>query len=141
MKISTRGQYSLEALLCLAVSSGDKPRSIRAISEQSGISDGYLEQLFIPLKKKGLVIGSRGVQGGYALAKDPSRISAGDVLRAVETSLHPVPCVQGGYCKREKSCASRRTWKTIDSALEEVLNSVKISDLIMVYRGLSGEVV
>lgn len=139
MKISTRGQYSLEALLCLATATSEKPYSIHTISEKTRISDGYLEQLFIPLKKAGLVTGSRGVQGGYRLAKDPKEITARQVLELMETSLHTIPCLNGEECSKAEVCESKAVWKDVESAIENVMCSTTLADLMETYRSLEGE--
>lgn len=140
MKISTRGQYSLEALLCLATSPTDKPVSIHAISELTRLSDGYLEQLFIPLKKAGFVAGSRGVQGGYKLGKPSEKISVGEVLEAMETSLRPVPCMNGGKCERSAACSTKKVWQGLDKAMQETVRTVTLKDLVAVFHGIRGDV-
>lgn len=138
MKISTRGQYALESLLCLAVSTEPTPLSIHAIAERTRLSEGYLEQLFIPLKRAGFIVGSRGVQGGYRLAKKPCEISAFDVLNHMETSLRSVPCQQGGECERKDRCKSRELWEAVECAFEKTLRSVTLEDLVKIYRGVEG---
>ncbi len=137
MKISTRGQYALEALLCLATGDSKHPRSIHSIAEATKLSEGYLEQLFIPLKKAGFVAGSRGVQGGYRLTRNPGEISAFDVLDKMETSLRSVPC-QGGDCPRKGRCESKDLWDKVSGSLEAILKAVSLEDLATIYRGVQG---
>lgn len=138
MKISTRGQYALEALLSLASKTSESPSSIHSIAEETKLSEGYLEQLFIPLKKAGFVIGSRGVQGGYRLAKKPGEISAYDILSKMETSLRSVPCQNGGECPRKEACESKEVWDKVSGALEATLKTVSLEDLATIYRGVQG---
>ncbi len=89
MRISTRGRYSLEALLYMTImNTAGETLSTRTISEATGISSGYLEQLFIPLKQAGILDGSRGPKGGYRLALPATVISVGTILRCMENSLH-----------------------------------------------------
>lgn len=140
MKISMRGQYALEALLCLSTEPQEVPCSIHSISEKTKISEGFLEQLFIPLKKAKLVQSCRGVQGGYRLNRAPSEISAFDVLSVVETSLKAVPCQGGGDCERAPVCDSKNIWQQMGNSLEGVLKSVTLEDLGMAWRMLRGEV-
>ncbi len=129
MKISTRGQYALEAALCLAANRGSR-LSTREISERTGISAGYLEQLFIPLKRDGVLDGARGPRGGYLLARDPEKISAGDVLRSAEQNVAVVPCVKGeGLCAKEGDCIAQRTWVELDRAIAARIDSVSLADL------------
>ncbi|MBP5246534.1 MAG: Rrf2 family transcriptional regulator [Fibrobacter sp.] len=139
MKISTRGQYSLEALLCLATATSEKPYSIHTIAEKTHISDGYLEQLFIPLKKAGYVSGSRGVQGGYRLAKDPKEIVAYQVLDLMETSLHTIPCLNGEECTKSNICESKVVWTDVESSIEKVMRSVTLADLMETYNSFQGD--
>lgn len=139
MKISTRGQYSLEALLCLATATEDKPYSIHTIAEKTHISDGYLEQLFIPLKKAGFVTGSRGVQGGYRLAKAPQEITAYQVLNLMETTLHSIPCLNGGECSKFEICESRTVWEDVETSIESVIHAITLADLVSIFRNIQGE--
>ena len=65
MKISTRGRYALEAVLDMALHVSDGHESLKNISDRTGISENYLEQIFAVLRKKGIVESVRGAQGGY----------------------------------------------------------------------------
>ncbi len=130
MRISTRGQYSLEALLFLALLPDGTSASTRSISENTGISDGYLEQLFIPLKNAGIIRGIRGARGGYLPGRDPAEISAGDILRAVEGSLEPVACLTEGTCPAEARCISRNTWAALYDEIAGCVDSITLKDLV-----------
>jgi Rrf2 family protein len=150
MRISTKGRYSLEALLYLALrqeAAGIKPGEVntaaeqyvstREIAEASGYSEGYLEQLFIPLRKAGLIRGVRGPQGGYHLGKPPEQIRAGDILRAVEGSLKPADCVEDKQCPKSKKCESRRTWDALYKCITETVDSITLLDLMKAFGRLS----
>lgn len=136
MRISTKGQYALEAMLALALAGTDEKVSIRQIGEWTGLSDSYLEQIFALLKKSKLVISNRGNKGGYRLAKDPDNITAGDVLRAAEGSLAPVRCtdLETGNCADQDSCLTQSVWKHIDDVINREVNSKTLSDLASFYR-------
>lgn len=82
MKLSTKGRYGLRAMIDLARYSEKEPVSIGSVAARQEISERYLEQLVALLKKAGLVKSIRGASGGYVLAKKPSEISVGDILRA-----------------------------------------------------------
>jgi len=129
MRISTRGRYSLEALLYLALLSDGSFASTRGISAYTGISDGYLEQLFIPLRKAGLIRGIRGAQGGYLLAKPAADILVGDILRAVEGSLEPVACLGKERCQSEPVCLSRHTWGVLYREISVCIDSITLFEL------------
>jgi Rrf2 family protein len=110
--------------------------STRSISEKTGISDGYLEQLFIPLRKAGIVHGIRGPQGGYHPGRPPEKITVGDVLRAVEGPLEPVACVRAKVCPEEKHCISRHTWSELYEEIVGCVNSITLSDLAEAYHSM-----
>lgn len=134
MRISTRGRYSLEALLYLALLPEGGFASTRSISENTGISEGYLEQLFIPLKKNGLIHGIRGSQGGYLPGKPAAEILVGDILRAVEGPLAPVACLSGGICPAEAKCITRPTWGDLFAEITECIDGVSLADLVFSYH-------
>ena len=130
MRISTRGRYSLEALLYLALLPEGSFASTRTIAGQTGISDGYLEQLFIPLKKAGIVRGIRGAQGGYLPGRLPAEITVGDILRAVEGSLEPVACLSSETCPSSGSCITRHTWAQLYREISACVDSITLADLV-----------
>ena len=71
MKLSTKGRYAMVALVELAMAKGDDRVSLAEISKRQDISLAYLEQLFVKLRRAGLVEAARGPGGGYRLAKNP----------------------------------------------------------------------
>lgn len=133
MRISTRGQYSLEALLYLALLPEGEFASTRTISENTGISDGYLEQLFIPLKSAGIIRGIRGARGGYLLGRKPAEITSGDILRAVEGPLEPVACLSSDTCPAEALCITRHTWSRLYGEITDCVDSITLADLVGAY--------
>jgi Rrf2 family protein len=134
MRISTKGRYSLEALLYMALLPEGDFSSTRAIAEDTGISDGYLEQLFIPLRKAGIIQGIRGPQGGYLPGKSPEEITVGDVLRAVEGSLEPVDCVRSRVCPIEDQCRSHHTWRELYQEIAACVDAISLTDLVEAYQ-------
>ena len=141
MKISTKGRYALEAVTDLVLHAGDQYGSIRGIAQRRGLSDNYLEQLFLQLRRAGLVESVRGPQGGYRLARDPSAVSAGDVLRAAEGSLAPVDCLEregDASCAREERCVTRNVWFRLSQEIGEVLDRLSIEALVAAVRQEQG---
>jgi len=134
MRISTRGRYSLEALLFLALLPEERYASTREISAQTGISDGYLEQLFIPLKKAGIIRGIRGPTGGYLPGRNPELITVGDILRSVEGSLAPVACIDSGSCPSESECLSRHTWDRLYREISSCIDGITLADLAAAHQ-------
>lgn len=132
MKISTKGRYGLRAMIDLALYSEEDVVSIQSIANRQNISDSYLEQLVRNLKKEGLVIGIRGAQGGYKLAKPADEISVGDVLRALEGNLDAVTCGsdKNEHCQGEDLCVTRYVWQRINKSIQETVDSIMISQLV-----------
>jgi Rrf2 family cysteine metabolism transcriptional repressor len=102
MKISTKGRYGLEALVALALHQGEGPVSLKSISERCGLSEAYILQIFLVLRRAGIVTSTRGAQGGYMLSREPLQITAGEVLVALEGPLSPVSCKIGRASCRER---------------------------------------
>jgi Rrf2 family protein len=136
MRISTKGRYSLEALLYMALLPEGDYSSTREIAEKTGLSDGYLEQLFIPLRKAGIVKGIRGPQGGYLPAKALDQIKVGDILRTVEGALEPVDCIKSKDCPMAAECLSRNTWAELYQQINKCVDSVTLADLTASYEAL-----
>jgi Rrf2 family protein len=137
MRISTKGRYALEALLYICLLPPGEYASTRSIAEHTGISDGYLEQLFIPLRKAGIVRGIRGSQGGYLPARSIEKITLGAVLRAVEGSLEPVACAaQSDICDKSKGCMSRHTWVELYRAIADCVDSISLAEMVKSFQAM-----
>jgi Rrf2 family transcriptional regulator, iron-sulfur cluster assembly transcription factor len=87
VKLTTRGRYSVKALLDLSLQPGYGPASVQSIAQRQALPAPYLEKLLIAMRQAGLVVSLRGAQGGYRLAKKPSQIFVGDILAAVGESI------------------------------------------------------
>lgn len=104
MLLTTKGRYGLKAVFDIALN-GSAPLSLKTIATRQGISDSYLEILISTLKKGGIVISTRGAQGGYELARDPDEITVGDILRVLEGPMAPAECVMESH-EHQKGCTS-----------------------------------
>ncbi len=89
MKISTKGRYGLRALLDMAAHA-DETTTLANIAERQSVSLGYLEQIFSTLRKAGIVIGTKGPQGGYALAQPADRLEVQTILDVLEGDLFTI---------------------------------------------------
>lgn len=136
MRISTRGVYALEAMLALGSPGTDERVSIRQISEQTGLSDSYLEQIFALLKKARLLTSTRGNRGGYYLSRPASKITVGDVIRAAEGSLSPVACTsdEDRHCDRYQGCLTRPVWMMMDQEIGDFVDQINLADLYAEYQ-------
>src|SRR5437764_1048128 len=136
MKVSTRVHYGLRAMTELARSFGaGRLVSISEIARSEDLPLAYLEQLMGELRRAGLVEGTRGVRGGYRLARQPSAITVGDVYRILEGEVAPVECTAEDYlpgaCVRESACLSRSIWQRVQSAILGVLDATTLDDLLL----------
>ena len=132
MKLSTKGRYATRAMLDLAVHFGQGPIPIKDISVRQQISARYLEQLFIRLRKAGLVRSFRGLRGGFTLAKPPSEIPLSEIIQVAEGSVAPVRCVDDPkLCRQSDVCITRSIWAEIGRATNKVLESITLQDLVL----------
>lgn len=130
MRLSTKGQYAVRAMVDLAYYSHDKPVTLHDIAEREDISINYLEQLFAKLRKNSIVNSVRGPGGGYVLAKKAEDIKIGEIVEAVEESLAPVACVEGDSgCSRIDKCVTFKLWKGLGDRIKGFLNSMTVKDL------------
>ena len=127
MRVSKKSQYGLRAMVYLAKhSSEDKVCSIKEISEKEKISFDYLEKIILELQEAGLVKAKKGVQGGYFLAKEPNKITAGQVVRVLESTV-PVGCLG---CQMARICSTKSVWDKVQDSLDSTLDSMTLADLI-----------
>ncbi|MFH1714520.1 MAG: Rrf2 family transcriptional regulator [Candidatus Nealsonbacteria bacterium] len=130
LKISTKSQYGLRAMVYLARSKA-KICPLSLISKKEGISFDYLEKIISRLEKAGLVKSKKGVQGGYLLEKKPSKIRIGEIVMALEGKPSIIGCLaEKEFCPRMKKCLTRNVWKKLQEALIKALNSITLADLI-----------
>ena len=131
MKLSTRTRYGIRAILELAGNHGKGPLQIKTIARRQDISVKYLEQLMAILKSAGLVRSVRGAGGGYILARPPAQIRISDVFNCMEGPVATVECVENeSYCARVADCAARQVWVQLQEAIENILQSITLRDLL-----------
>ena len=126
MKISSKAHYGLQAVYLLAVAN-DKAVSAKELEKEIGVSCKYLERIMRTLTGAGVVKALRGTQGGYYLAKPASELTAGDVVRALEDDLEIIGCVKNGTCVK---CSSSGVWRKLYDGINQILDSIKISDMV-----------
>jgi Rrf2 family protein len=130
MKLSTRGRYGTRMLLDLALQP-ERPVVLKDIAQREQISLPYLERLIAPLIAGGIIRSTRGIRGGVSLARPPEKISLDEVIPLLEGSITPVECVDNPeICARSKSCVTRDIWGELKQAMEGVLQSVTLKDLV-----------
>jgi Rrf2 family cysteine metabolism transcriptional repressor len=136
MKLSTRTRYAMRALIELAENSGKGPLQLKIIAKRQDISIKYLEQLMAVLKSAGLVRSVRGSKGGYALTRAPEQIKLSDAFHYLEGTVTTVECVGNeDYCSRTADCATRKVWMQVQVAIDDVLKSITLRDLVKMSGG------
>ena len=128
VKINTRGQYAVMAMVELANAGKDKPLPLSEIAENAGISLSYLEQLIAGMRRHDLVKSYRGPGGGYTLAKEPHDIIIAEILHAAEDSTPAKRHVLSGDRLRCKY--TRALMGHIENILEVTLTKITLEDVL-----------
>ncbi|MHC4251972.1 MAG: RrF2 family transcriptional regulator [Planctomycetota bacterium] len=135
LKLSTKARYGLRATAELALrkvveNGGTRPVPLSSIAKRQGIPEQYLRQIFMPLKRAGIVKAVRGKNGGYLLGRKPEKISALDVVRAMGELLEPVFCVgTPSKCRRVGECPTHPLWCKLADAMRQALSTTSVAQL------------
>ncbi len=131
--VSTRGEYGMRLMVDLARRWGQGTVALHSVAEREQLPEAYLEQLVAALRKAGLVNGKRGAGGGYTLAREPARITAGDVVRALEGPIEPQVCTAEGdailNCIHEPNCGTRAVWLKLQATIAQALDGMTLAEL------------
>jgi len=132
MKLSTKGRYAVMAMADIAVNSKGKAVALATITERQDISQDYLEQLFLKLRRAGLVESSRGPGGGYRLSRDPEDIRIAEIVLAVDEPLQVTRCsgdaIEG--CTHGEKCLTHDLWSALGRQIYGFLNAVTLGDVV-----------
>lgn len=137
MNISNKSRYGLRAIIYLGINYDKENISIGEISEKEGISKRYLEQIFSQLKKGKVINSIKGTKGGYFLAKNPSEITVGSVLRLLEGDLNVIENDKSYNIEDIEYTVINKVWNNMTSAVIEVVDNITIKDVIDDYNSLS----
>ncbi|HPX12168.1 MAG TPA: Rrf2 family transcriptional regulator [Syntrophales bacterium] len=141
LQISTKGRYGVRLMIDLALRYGEGPVLLREIAGRQGISEKYLWNLISPLKNAGLVVSYRGARGGYSLAKPPSKINLGEIMRLLEGPLCLVGCVEKpSECGRSAMCIIRDVWEDVSRRISKTLESITLAEMVRKNRTKKTEV-
>lgn len=132
MMVSTKGRYALRVMIDLAEHAqdgGDAAIPLGQIARRQEISQKYLESIAAMLSRGGLIVSTRGKDGGYRLARPVNAITAGEILRLTEGSLAPVACVENG-CARAEICRTLPLWRQLDGVIDGYLDRITLDDVM-----------
>jgi len=135
MKLSTKGRYAVTALADIALNGATSPVTLAEISERQDISLAYLEQLFVRLRRAGIVESVRGPGGGYLLARPAADLRIAEVMTAVDERLNAMGCdgrwEDGQGCgKSKEACLTHSLWEQLSAHVHVFLSQTTIADVI-----------
>jgi len=132
MKISAKVRYGIAAMISLARNyTAAECTTLMSLSEKHNISKIYLEQIFSSLKRAGLVISTKGSQGGYKLSKTPEKITARDIFLALETSFAEKASDTVSQSDSSiESAINKLIFDRLDETIDKFLSSVTLDDLL-----------
>ena len=135
--LSKKAKYALRAVLALAKEHGHGPVLIAELAERERIPKKFLELILLDLKNEGLLQSKKGKGGGYALGKAPDKITVGQIIRALDGPIAPIPCVsQTAYvkceeCPDEMTCGIRLVMKEVRDATARIVDHTSLADVLM----------
>lgn len=145
MRITTWAEYGLICALHLARRTGNGPVTGRDVAAREKLPGDYVEQILLRMRRAGIVNSTRGARGGYSLARPAEEISVRDVIQASELTTFDLHCVShpvdSTRCAEAENCSIRPVWQLLQQRIDEVLEGVKLSDLLAdesVVRGRVG---
>ncbi len=130
MRMSTKAQYAVRALVSLNLTSNGAPVPIKEIAEREHISLNYLEQLFVKLRRGDIVRSIRGPGGGYVVARRAAEIRIDQIIDSVEEAIMPLSCMNDdGSCGCDTKCATQAVWQGLGHQIRNFLASMTLEDL------------
>ena len=129
MKMSSKARYGLYVAVELAKNySDDVLVNVTSLSQSTGVTEKYLEQIIALMKKADIVSATRGASGGYKLTDSPDNITVGRILRAVEDNLEIVDCLHS-CCANSKKCVARNLWGKLYDNINSYLDTITLTQL------------
>jgi len=132
VRVSKRTDYALRALFTLVDHYGGQPIPIRELARRNDAPKRFLEQIMLALKSQGWVESSAGIRGGYFLAKNPAKITMGEVVRHFDGILAPIDCVSvAGYqrCSQESVCRFRRVFFDARNYVANLMDRMTLAEV------------
>ncbi len=131
MLLSTKGRYAVMAMVEIAKQRGSKPRSLGDVADRLELSLAYLEQLFMKLRRNGLVQSVRGPGGGYVLGRDAYAISICEIMSAVDEPLKMTRCdSEADGCVATQRCSTHFLWDALGAHIEQFLATATLGDVL-----------
>lgn len=136
MKLSAKSRYAARILLDLALRNDGVPQRVNDISERTGITVPFIEQIIKPLKHAGMVASKRGASGGHQLKRPAEEITLGEIVRIIEGTVELSACLsEPELCDRIGICLTRSAWQRATDAMLRELDTITLAELA---KGASG---
>ena len=133
MKLSTKGRYAMVALVDLVLNGSDRLVTLVEISERQDISLAYLEQLFVKLRRAGIVESARGPSGGYRLASVPDKVRISEILYAVDEGMNALSRgagASGATIETKAHMLTDQLWEQLSANVYVFLHQTRLSDVL-----------
>lgn len=132
LKLGTKSRYAVMAMADLAKNSAGQPISLGDIAVRQDLPLQYLEQLFLKLRRKGLIRSKRGQAGGYVLAQPADKIKISSIVAAVDEPMRTTRCLPNSEssCQGRKGrCLTHNLWEGLGAHILDYLNHVSLEDV------------
>lgn len=132
MELNTRGRYAVMAMADLAKHGSDIAVALPGVAERQGISLSYLEQLFVLLRREGIVKSARGRSGGYRLARPAESITVAEIMFAVGEPVEMTRCaaMEFGGCVHNTKCLTHDLWRALGNHIIGFLEKISLQDIL-----------
>ena len=129
LRFTKRADYGLMAIHYIAVHDAFGAVNAKRIAEEFAIPPELMAKILQRLAKQRLIVSTNGPKGGYALARRPSEITVGQVIRALEGPINIVSCLEDDACPQMERCNLRRPVHKIQAAISQVLDTMSLAEL------------
>ena len=131
MELNTKARYAVMAMTDLAKHAEDGAVPLSAIAERQNLSLAYLEQIFLRLRRAGLVASARGRSGGYVLARPAPYIQIAEIMKAVEEETRMTRCLDGDIgCLGDQRCLTHGLWHALGGHIAAFLANVSLQEVL-----------
>ena len=131
MELNTKARYAVMAMADLAKHSGEGAVPLSAIAERQNLSLAYLEQIFLVLRRAGLVGSARGRSGGYLLSRPADEIAIAEIMKATSEETRMTRCLDGNTgCLGDQRCLTHGLWHALGGHISAFLSSVTLQEVL-----------
>jgi Rrf2 family protein len=131
VELNTKARYAVMAMADLAKHGKQAAVPLSAIAERQNLSMAYLEQIFLRLRRAGLVASARGRSGGYLLARPAASIQVSEIMQAVEEETRMTRCLDADVgCLGDQRCLTHGLWHALGGHIAAFLSSVSLQEVL-----------